>query len=297
MGLTPPFPYFGAKRAAAPAVWEALGDPYVYIEPFAGSLAVLLARPNDTPRWEIACDLDGLVINFWRALQQDAPALLKLTGGPVSEVQIEAWQRHLNTMAPMLSRLLAHDHTYYDAELAMMWWAGASSWLGSGWANGTTNRQRPHIDRTLKGLYAEGMTDDRLLHIAKRLSNVILLSGDWTDAWRRAVSDSIINRYVKNGSTVGVFLDPPYTHDTGRSELYGHDGSLSAHVQGWALEHAAPSVRIVVAGYRSEYPLLAAAGWSVREWSRPSGYVNNSGNERRHDDVLFCSPACGGSDE
>ena len=42
-----PFVWFGGKRRVAPEVWAALGDVPNYIEPFAGSLAVLLGRPHD----------------------------------------------------------------------------------------------------------------------------------------------------------------------------------------------------------------------------------------------------------
>jgi site-specific DNA-adenine methylase len=45
-----PFPWFGGKRRAASAVWAALGDVGGYVEPFAGSAAVLLARPRFTGR-------------------------------------------------------------------------------------------------------------------------------------------------------------------------------------------------------------------------------------------------------
>ena len=45
--LRAPFPYFGGKYRAAPTVWAALGDVGLYIEPFAGSAAVLLARPEE----------------------------------------------------------------------------------------------------------------------------------------------------------------------------------------------------------------------------------------------------------
>ena len=44
--LKAPFPYFGGKRNAAPIIWEALGDVGGYVEPFAGSAAVLLGRPT-----------------------------------------------------------------------------------------------------------------------------------------------------------------------------------------------------------------------------------------------------------
>ena len=46
MTLAAPFPYFGGKRRAAPTIWREFGDPAGYVEPFAGSAAVLLARPN-----------------------------------------------------------------------------------------------------------------------------------------------------------------------------------------------------------------------------------------------------------
>ena len=62
--LAAPFPYFGGKRRAATSVWRELGDPGGYVEPFAGSAAVLLARPrtsgrrvetiNDADRWTVA---------------------------------------------------------------------------------------------------------------------------------------------------------------------------------------------------------------------------------------------------
>lgn len=40
-----PFPWFGGKSRAAPLAWAAMGDVGAYCEPFAGSLACLLARP------------------------------------------------------------------------------------------------------------------------------------------------------------------------------------------------------------------------------------------------------------
>jgi len=43
-----PWPWFGGKAHAA--VWAALGDCNHYVEPFAGSLAVLLRRPHPCNR-------------------------------------------------------------------------------------------------------------------------------------------------------------------------------------------------------------------------------------------------------
>ena len=42
-----PFQYPGGKHRSASTVWSAIGDVRRYVEPFAGSLGVLLARPGD----------------------------------------------------------------------------------------------------------------------------------------------------------------------------------------------------------------------------------------------------------
>jgi hypothetical protein len=54
-----PFPWFGGKRRVATEVWEAFGpDVPNYIEPFAGSLAVLLGRPGGAGKIETVNDAD-----------------------------------------------------------------------------------------------------------------------------------------------------------------------------------------------------------------------------------------------
>jgi hypothetical protein len=55
------------------SVWERFGNVPNYVEPFAGSLAVLLARPTP-PRVETVNDKDCYLANFWRALQHDPEA-------------------------------------------------------------------------------------------------------------------------------------------------------------------------------------------------------------------------------
>jgi site-specific DNA-adenine methylase len=60
MTLRAPFPWFGGKRRVSHIVWERFGDTPNYVEPFAGSLAVLLGRPHE-PRAETVNDLDCYV--------------------------------------------------------------------------------------------------------------------------------------------------------------------------------------------------------------------------------------------
>jgi DNA adenine methylase len=92
--LRAPFPWFGGKFRAAGIIWEALGDCANYVEPFAGSLAVLLARPT-APRVETVNDLDAYLANFWRAVQHAPGEVARHADAPVNEADLHAWHRWL----------------------------------------------------------------------------------------------------------------------------------------------------------------------------------------------------------
>jgi DNA adenine methylase len=66
--VKPPFTYFGGKTSIAPRIAALLPAHEHYIEPFAGSLAVLLAKPPSP--METVNDLDGDLMNFWRVLRE-----------------------------------------------------------------------------------------------------------------------------------------------------------------------------------------------------------------------------------
>ena len=135
-----PWPWFGGKSDAAEAVWAALGDVDHYVEPFAGSLAVLLRRPhvaNRTYHSETVNDLDGLLCNAWRAIARDPDAVAEAASWPVCEADLHA--RHLALLAWRAAgnaeRLMA-DPEYYDARMAGWWAWGQSCWIGAGWCSG-----------------------------------------------------------------------------------------------------------------------------------------------------------------
>jgi site-specific DNA-adenine methylase len=255
----------------------------LYIEPFAGSLAVLFARPSPA-RTEIAVDLDGLIVNFWRTIKLDPWAMSTYLSGAVSEIDVHAKHEALLSQRDVVNEKLRADPEWHNPMLAAWWWEGISSWLGSGYGHRLA-RQRPHIDRSLKGVWAVGMTDERIQAACERLGNVILLAGDWQDAWKRSVTDAIVNRFDRS---IGVFLDPPYVTTKRAKGLYSEDKPLNQQITEWALRQP-PHVRTVIAGYDDEYPDLHAAGWQVVPWKAPNGYAQSS-NERRHAEALYLSP-------
>jgi site-specific DNA-adenine methylase len=66
-------PYFGGKMMLADRIIATFPAHGHYVEPFAGSLAVLLAKaPADH---ETVNDLDGDLVTFWRVLRDRQPSL------------------------------------------------------------------------------------------------------------------------------------------------------------------------------------------------------------------------------
>ena len=134
-----PFPWFGGKQHAAPAVWEALGDVDHYVEPFMGTLAVLLRRPhlaNRTYHSETVNDADALLVNFWRAVRADPGGVAGEASWPVSEVDLMARQLWLVERSDdgFVGRLRA-DPGLYDVRAAGWWVWGVCSWIGGGFAD------------------------------------------------------------------------------------------------------------------------------------------------------------------
>lgn len=131
--LRAPFPWFGGKSRAAPLIWSAFGDVANYVEPFAGSLAVLLSRPTE-PRIETVNDLDAMVANFGRAVQHDPEAVAAAADWPVNEADLHARHRWLVTRKKFRERM-HHEAHYFDAKVAGWWVWGICQWIGSGWCS------------------------------------------------------------------------------------------------------------------------------------------------------------------
>src|SRR5690606_19025327 len=163
--LKAPFPWFGGKSLCAAEVWAALCDVDNYVEPFAGSLAVLLARPEThTGTTETVNDLDQYLVNFWRALQHDPQAVAHYANNPVNEADLTA--RHIwlvNTGRERIMRLCG-DPDYYDAQVAGWWVWGINCWIGSGWCSG--NGPWTAVDGRLVNTKAAGRGVNRqLVHL------------------------------------------------------------------------------------------------------------------------------------
>jgi len=321
--LQTPFPWFGGKRRVAPVIWERFGDVDNYVEPFFGSGAVLLGRPDDHARKvETINDADGFVANFWRAVAHDPEATAAWADWPVIEADLNARHAWLVGQRGDLLARLEGDPDHFDAKIAGWWVAGVCGWIGSGYCSGEgpwvvrdgmlvdsrkadvsnagqgINRQMPHVGDAGRGINrqmphvgnAGRGIETWFLALAERLRRVRILSGDWS----RAVTESLT---VRHGVT-GVFLDPPYGDEIKQTRVYATDsGTVSDDVRTWCVENGNDKLlRIALCGYEGEgHDLLLDHGWTAHAWRAAGGYGGGRGgrgDENRHRERIYFSPGC-----
>jgi hypothetical protein len=300
--LAAPFPYFGGKRRAAPRIWQALGDPAGYVEPFAGSAAVLLARPSfKGRRVETLNDADGWLVNTWRAIQLSPDAVAAAAWGPVAEIDYHArlaWLQQRRT--PDLVAWLEGDPEAHDAKAAGWWLYVMACGIGDPFGPGPWRvvdgrlRKLPHLGDAGQGVNRElphlgdagqGQLQGYMRQLAHRLQKVRITCG----SWERVVKPSVTRSGTGGDGCRAVFLDPPYATS---GDLYAEssDGIAEA-VRSWCIT-APQQMRVILCGYDTEHDDLLQHGWTVTEGKagRGAGYSTNALNGRR--ERLWLSPSC-----
>lgn len=319
--MNTPYQWFGGKASVAGEIWRRLGDVGNFSDPFFGGGAVLLNRPDWHERQiETINDIDHYVVNFWRSLAAVPDEVAHHADWPVTECDLTA--RHIWLVTEGRQRIahLETDPDAYDAKVAGWWVWGLCCWIGSGWCSGAgpwtaqngqlvketgsggVSRQLPHLGDAGQGVKrqlphlgnagrgANRASIDSLLAymraLAERLRRVRVCCGDW----RRILTDGAL----AHGTTVGVLLDPPYSHTAGRDNtLYNHDTDISADVRAWAIEHGDNKrFRIALCSYEGEH--VMPSSWSVYKWKSQGGMANNGNgdNQNKHRERIWFSPHC-----
>lgn len=300
--LQAPFPYFGGKRRAAPIIWKALGDVRNYIEPFCGSAAVLLARPQvDGRRIETLNDADGWLVNAWRSLQLDPEGTAHHAAGPVTEIDYHARLAWLQARRDAeLVAWLEGDPEHHDPKAAGWWLYVLACGIGDPWEPGPwhvvdgmlrkppkperqpgVQKNMPHLGNAGRGGEHEAQLVAYFQRFTKRLERVRITCGDW----RRVLQPSVIR---PGAGATGILLDPPYSVGA-ENYAIGWD-QVAAEVRAWC-QTADPALRIVLCGYDHEHDDLLVMGWRKQQGrAGGSGYGVDRFQSRR--EQLWISPAC-----
>lgn len=283
-----PFPYFGSKRRVSAEIWRRLGSVECYVEPFAGSLAALLARPGwsrDVSWRETVNDLDGLLTNAWRSIKLRPEQVAQACNWPINDLDLHARHRWLGERAEGVEQLLA-DPEWCDPKAAGWWLWGAGIWVSTQWGRGewACHPQIPGWCQG-RGVHSARIRED-LMGVMERLSERLRCVRIVCRDWERVLRPTVLN--AGRTGTTGVLLDPPYDRSTGRHpRLYRREFHDTSAVRAWALERSDQSrLRIALCGLEGEHDELIEHGWTLHRWR------SSKGSSSTHDEAIWFSPSC-----
>ena len=260
--LKPPFTYFGGKTILAERIANLLPAHGHYVEPYCGSLAVLLAkRPSGM---ETINDLDSSVMAFWRVLRERPADLARVCAlTPHSLAEFRAAE---DVDAPA-DELEAARRTWIRLTQGR-----AGTLRNTGW--------RHFIDPggSVHGMpvYLDGYVG-RMPAVAERLHHVSL-------ECRPALE--LVEWYGRSPGVL-LYVDPPYLRSTRNSGAYRHEMAEQDHRDlGTALRGVKASV--VLSGYASElYDTELYPDWHRATFT--SGTGQNAETWGNRTEVVWCN--------
>lgn len=293
--IKPPYPYFGSKKRVIKDVWSRFGEIENFIEPFAGSLAILLGNPN-IPKIETSNDADCMIPNFWRAVAADAEKVAEHADYPVLEADLHARHRWLiSPEAEEFKYKINHDPNFYDVKIAGWWVWGMNASLGI-----TFCKQRGLNCKPFLSMVGQGVTTPTVdilewfKILQNRMKKVRICCGDWSRVVTPAVTYK--NKSLTKKGMVGVFLDPPYLVENREDKLYRIETNVFLDVCKWAIDNGSnPKMRIAVCGYDGDFEF--PNDWEAFNWQTGGGFSSFAKEEERgkinsKKEVIWFSPQC-----
>lgn len=255
--MKPPMTYFGGKIRIAPQIVDLMPAHGHYVEPYCGSLAVLLAKPQ-APH-ETVNDLDKSLMTFWRVLRDqrdEFQELCELT--PHSRAEHAASYETSDDLP--------------DIEVARRVWVQLTQGrAGVRRATGWRHYQDPSRSTGSMPDYLSGYLG-RMAPAATRLRAVSLECRPALD---------VVADYGRHREVL-LYVDPPYLGSTRQSGGYVHEMKGDTdHADLIALLLACESA-VMLSGYPNdlyESELVAGAGWDRMEIATATGQ-GGEGQER-----------------
>ena len=227
MRVQPPLRYHGAKWTIADWISSHFPAHRAYVEPFAGSAAVLLTKPRS--HFELYNDANGDVVNLFRVLRSDDAERLvdALVLTPFARSEYDDADKWDPDPVERARRLVVRSYFAHGS-------TGATGAARPGF------RAKDHTSNsTVARVWAR--YPERLVAVAERLRGVVVENRDAFEIITQHDSDSTL-----------FYCDPPYTHDERTTPTaYGdHEFTVSDHER---LSETLSQIdgHAIVSGYRS----------------------------------------------
>lgn len=274
-----PLKWHGGKSYLAAKIVARMPPHLHYVEPFAGGLAVLLARDPEDPRLrlsdashhrgvsEVVNDLDGQLVNFWRVLRDDAlfvPFQRQVEAIPFSRGEWQAAHHRAASGDPVA-----------DAVAFFVNCRQSRSGLRTGFSPITRNRTR----RGMNGNVSEWLSAvEGLPAVHERLRRVVVENMPALDLLRR-----------EDGPAALFYCDPPYLHSTRTApKAYGaYEMTAEKHRELLDVLRQCKG-KVMLSGYPSPLYDEALADWTRHTFDLPN-QVSAAKVKERETEVLWCN--------
>jgi DNA adenine methylase len=245
--------YFGSKHRLAQRLIALMPAHRGYVEPFAGSLSVLAAKPASPI--EVANDLNGDLMTFWRVLRDRADDLeLACLLTPHGR------EEHANSFD-------LQPEPYDEVEHARRVWVRlaqgrAGQFTPTGW------RHHQSTQKVNDGGMVKRLTNyiGRFAEVAERLRNVSL---------ECRPAEDVIAAYGRDPGTL-LYVDPPYLGSTRPNNTNGYAVELNSEPQHRDLAESLRSCEamVMLSGYPSPLYDDLYDGWHRTDLSAWTGQGN-----------------------
>lgn len=218
--------YPGAKWSIADWIIGHFPKHHSYLEPFMGSLAVLLKKPKSNI--ETANDLDGEVVNLFECIRNDPEKLAR-------EIYLTPYARQVYEEAygavPEGDRFQRARNFYIKCNMGHGFRTNGEK---VGWKNDVQGRERAYALKYWNDLPLQ------IIEVAERLKKVQI---------DNRPAEELIPRF--NHSNVLIYADPPYMLETRHGKQYRCEMDRQQHEN--LLEvlkaHKGP---VILSGYETE---------------------------------------------
>ena len=246
-----------------------LMPPHIhYVEPFAGGLAVLLAK-NPVGVSEVVNDLNGALCNFWKVLRE--PVLFEkfyriVQATPFSE---PIWRESHDSLE-------IHPNAC-EVDRAVWFFVTCRQSL-AGRMNGFAPLSHARTRRGMNEQASAWLTSiEGLPSVHHRLQRVAILN--------RPALDVL---YQEDAPETLFYCAPPYLHQTRTvNDAYAHEMTEDQHRQ---LLQALKTIKgkVMLSGYQSELYDRAVPGWNRHFFELPNNAAGGD-KKRRMIEVVWCN--------
>jgi len=267
MTIKLPLKWHGGKYYLAKKIIALMPPHTHYVEPYAGGLAVLLAKdPNGIS--EVVNDINGQLINFWRVLRDSE--------------QFAKFERIINFIP--LSR-----QEWEDAAIAQKTPTGdpvtdAVNFFVlcrqslAGRMKSFTPLTRSRTRRGMNGNVSEWLSAvSGLEAVHERLKRVVVENDDALNVIRR--EDGLNNLF---------YIDPPYLHETRTSkDVYQYEMTEQQHEE---LLNTITKLKakVMISGYESKLYKKKLMGWNRHSFNLPNNAAGGDKKQRK-EEIVWCN--------